>query len=246
METQWHIETEDGHKVYGILNQSDNKKNDKAIILVHGLTGHPFEYHHNCAAFTFPAQGYDVIRPYLYCGEENARKLIDCTLAIHSQDVTTVAKHFSKQYKNLYAIGHSFGGPSVIGADTDLFTAISLWDPTVEPKETLIGNECVIPFHDFYLLRWEPDILIGRKMVEEAQSFDRHKTQKLSEACIAPVQVILAGDGEYAKNGFSYNDFVKTETELHIILGTQHCFYEEGTTGPLLNYTQNWFDKFQN
>ncbi|MDB5477696.1 MAG: hypothetical protein JWM96_191 [Alphaproteobacteria bacterium] len=244
METHWDIKTEDGHVIYGLLNKPENKKNKKAILLIHGLTGHPHEYHHTSAAFAFPALGYDVIRPYLYCSEDNARKLVDCTIAIHSMDINTMAQFFSTQYDELYAVGHSFGGPSVIGANTQAFKAISLWDPSIEPKETLIGTAYVKPYHDLYLLSWEPDILIGKAMYEEAKDFDVNKAKLLAQACTSPVQVILAGDGKYAKKGFSYNDFVSTPTDLKIIPGSDHCFNEEGTTEPLLLYTREWFDKF--
>ncbi len=243
METQWAIDTEDGHKIHGLLNTTD-RKNNKAVLIIHGLTGHPREYHHNCAAFDFPKHGYDVIRPWLYCGEEKARKLIDCTLGIHARDVATVTQYFANQYDALYGVGHSFGAPSLILSDTSPFKALCLWDPSIEPALTMKG-EYIEPFHDYYLIRWEPDVLGGKAMYDEAKTLTLDVTRAAAEKCTAPTRVILAGDGMYAKRGDSYDTYINAECDRKVISGADHCFNEEGVTEPLLNYTREWFDKFQ-
>src|SRR5690606_27831184 len=168
-----------------------------------------------------------------------------CTLAIHAQDVATVAQYFANQYDALYGVGHSYGAPSLILSETSPFKALCLWDPTVDPSETLSRNPYVEPYHDYYLLRWEPDILTGKAMYEDTKAITLDVTKVAAKKCTAPTRVILAADGMYAKRGDSYDHYINAECDRKIIPGTDHCFYEEGTTEPLLNYTREWFDKFQ-
>ena len=105
-ESTWSIPTSDGKTIYGVLNKPTGKTNKKAILHVHGLTGHVYEFSQTTMAARFPEQGYDIIRPYLYHAPDNARKLVDCTLKTHADDIDTIFDHFRKDYDEIFVSGH--------------------------------------------------------------------------------------------------------------------------------------------
>lgn len=247
METTWQLPTEDGFIIHGLLNQPDSGPSDRAILIVHGMTGMPEEEQHVAAADYFSKIGYDVIRPYLYClycSKDHCRNFQDATIAQHAQDINTVTDHFSSSYKALYAAGHSYGGPSLLTADTSKFKALSLWDPSFKIT-TALTDSFVKDETGKYVIEWDRDVPVGQKMVEENKLMDRAYCIDLAEKCQAPVQVIFAADGDYIQAGESYNNFVKSASDMKVIQGTTHCFREPGTTEPLLSSTRQWFDKFQ-
>ena len=239
------METSDGKTIYGFLDTSDGKPNDKAILIIHGLTGTPKEVLHQAAANFFPAQGYDVIRPYLYCDQKNARRLKDCTYTIHGQDTETVAQHFIQNYKTLYAVGHSYGGPSILSSDTSLYRAVCLWDPSFKREPGLGSSFIRDEKKNRYVIEWEPQTEVGQAMIDERMAFDHSVSISLAKNCKAPLRVIYAGDGDYILAGESYNNHTNTQSDSKIVPGPAHCFDEPGTTPPLLNYTREWFDRFQ-
>lgn len=243
MTKQWTLTTFDGKTIYGL--QDTRPGNDKAILLIHGMTGAPEELQHQAAADFFPAQGYDVIRPYLYCDQSNARRFEEATFALHGKDTELVARHFLENYKTFYAAGHSYGGPSILSSDTSLYAAICLWDPSFKKTNELSSSFVWDEKRNAYFIEWEPETKVGEAMLEESRRFDHAFSIALAENCKAPLRVIYAGDGDYVLNGESYNDFVKTQSDSKIVPGTTHCFTEDGTTQPLLDYTKEWFDKFQ-
>jgi hypothetical protein len=244
-EHKWSIPTTDGKIIYGLLNKSEKKSNHKAVLHIHGLTGHPYEVAQTMMAGTFPDNGYDVIRPYLYHGPDDARKLVDCTLAIHAKDVMTITQHFKTLYDDVYVIGHSYGGPSIMLSDTSLFAAICLWDPTYDPNYVFRINGELPQLGDYRMLIGSGTYrLMGEAMYQESATIDMENCRALSRSCTTPLQVITAGNSMWAKKNESYHTHAAGISNGIIIPNTVHCFYEEGTTSPLLQYTQNWFDQF--
>jgi dienelactone hydrolase len=246
MQKAWAIDTDDGHKIHGLLNTSE-KKNDKAVLIVHGMTGSPDEPQNEAAAQHFSARGYDVIRPYLYCMNKpkpSCRIFQDVTIAIHANDIDTVMNHFAPNYAAIYGAGHSYGGPSILTADANRFKAICLWDPSFKMKAGL-SNYFVKNKTGQYVLEWERDVVVGADFMEENRRLDRNHCIALAKKCRAPLRVIFAGDGDYITQGESYHNFVSAEADAKTVEGTEHCFIEPGTTKPLLQYTREWFEKFQ-
>lgn len=243
VESRWSCRTADSTKtIYGVLNQDTDKQNKKAILFIHGLTGDPYGFAQTMMAQQFPQQGYDVIRPYLYHAEPDGRKLVDCTIAIHADDINSIYAHFKDRYDAIYAVGHSYGGPSIMSADANQFKAICLWDPSYIPS--ILFKDKFEQVGPYYLIDWGTSRLMGQAMYDESLVFNQAHSESLARACIAPLKVILAGNSMWAKKGESFHTHASGPAESVTIPNTIHCFYEEGTITPLLTHTKDWFDQF--
>jgi alpha-beta hydrolase superfamily lysophospholipase len=243
MEEKWSLKTSDGHRIHGALNKADKKKNTKAILHIHGLGQKIYGYPQTVMAHSFTKQGYDVIRPSLYSWEKQARSMVDCTIKIHAADTNLVIQYFRKKYKKLYAVGHSYGGPSLMEADINAFAAVSLWDPTYIPQKTVVKKDYT-KSGKYYLSLEGATGILGQPLLDEAAGFTKAYASKLSAKCSAPLQVIYAGDGYWVGQRGSFHTYAKGPTDERTIKGSQHFFHEEGTAEKLLQYTKKWFDKF--
>lgn len=242
-ESKWSLPTPDGKTIYGVLNVSAAKKNKKAILHIHGLTGDPYGFAQTLMAQQFPDQGYDVIRPYLYHAKNDARKLVDCTMAIHAQDIDTLTAHFKNEYEELFIATHSYGGPSALTADINQFKAACLWDPTYD-QTTVFTKDGELPqIGEYRILVSGTYRLMGEQMYQERMLYGPEYSRQIAAKCTIPLQVILAADG-WGTYGETFTDFAGGPKNQIIIPDTAHCFYEEGTIEPLLKYTKKWFDKY--
>ncbi len=250
MEDNWQITTQDGFTLHGLLNHavSDEKTPEACIIIIHGLAGNPHEYLHERAARFFVEEGYDVIRPYLY-GGENGRALVDCTLQTHAQDVKTVLDNIKGKYKKLFLIGHSYGGPSIMIAQPENITAVSLWDPSfnlpalweMSPPQEVLGLN-VVRFGGV-------DHLLGQELIEEGRSrYNEAECLELSKSFSAPIQVIGADESDeahlYAQCELSWHSGYEGQKECIKIAGADHMFVRGRSCDELLDATLKWFKQF--
>src|SRR3989344_1336712 len=112
MEKQLKIKTPDKKVIYGTLRGSLDKP---LVIFVHGFTGFKDEHQFFNGARFFEKRGFSSFRFNLYHWEKGARKLEDCTLSLHGEDLDQVVEYFRKKgVKKIFAVGHSFGGLTVL------------------------------------------------------------------------------------------------------------------------------------
>jgi len=243
-EHEWILDTPDGFKIYGVLNRSEKQKNDKAILYVHGMPFSAYDYAATRMAHTFPKKGYDVIRPNLYYWDEGARSLVDCTFKIHAADINQVYKFYQKKYKKIFAVGFSYGGPSLMESRINQFDAVSLWDPTYIPAKTVEMNEYK-KIRNLHVSMLGTTHVRGQTSIDAANAYDRNYAVSLAKKCKTPLQVIYAGrDAFWIEEGESFHTHAKGQTDERIVSETQHFFHEEGASEKLLRYTKKWFDQF--
>lgn len=135
MEKYIKIPTPDGFEINGVLNSKTNS--DKLIIFVHGFTGSMNEAHYYCAKEYFVQKRYDVFRFNLYTDWKNTRKMRDCSVEIHANDIQLVSEYFMN-YSEIYLVGHSLAWPcfSMVNVYTQNCKKIIFWDPAFEMKTT--------------------------------------------------------------------------------------------------------------
>ena len=127
------------------------------------------------------------------------------------------------------------------------FAAISLWDPTYIPKETVADDPALRVLGDAFVIMGDgAEIVLSHDFVEESRLFDRERSIALSAACTTPMQVVHAGEGYWIRQhgAQSYYSNAAGLTDYRVIQGSVHCFDEEGATQPLIDYTKTWFDGF--
>ncbi len=241
MEEKFQIETGDGeHTIYGTLNTPD-EATDKLVVFVHGLTSHQNEHIFYNAVPRFVAEGFAVARFNLYSWEKAARRLRQTTIRLHAEDLEQVVVHFRDDYEKIGVVGHSFGGLTVLHADTDLFDALVLWDSTYLTKSWMSEAKYVKELNA-YILDYGVESLIGPAMYEERVTSEVDPVT-YAERVSKPMKVICAELGVVAEGGKKFHDAAKGDTEYVIIPGADHTFNAPGSEAKLHQETLAWMKR---
>jgi dienelactone hydrolase len=233
MEEQVNIDTGDGPIIYGTLNYPA-RATDKLIIFVHGITGSRKEHQFYGAARFFPANGYATYRFNLYSRESRGRVLSDIGIRTQSKDLDTVISHFKGKFGQLFLVGHSLGGPTIMWADLDPVKAVVLWDPSlVPPVESFRYEEQLKK----YIAKWQFEFFISPGMVEEWKG-----ARSLVHRMTKPVRIIFAGNYSIMGTWKDALAEIPAEHDSTTIEGAGHGFDEEGTQEQLFSRTLEWLD----
>lgn len=243
MEKQLKLKTNDGHTIYGTLTTS-NRKATTLAIFVHGLTGHPNEHTFHAAAEQYPKKGVDVFRFALYTGEKGGRKLSECTISTHANDLNKVLNHFRKTYRKLAVIGHSLGSPTILKSDTSKVDIVILWDPSyLSGRSNDIPKKVRIDGKEVYIEEWGTEYLMNPAMVKEWRWFDAKNELGLITKLNRPLKIIAASKGILVPGSKAYFNVAQEPKHLTIIKNATHCFDEQGKEVELLKETLSWIKK---
>lgn len=238
MEKEIKIKTSDNHIIYGVLN-TPNKKTEKLIIFVHGITGHKNEHIFYNAKNFFTKYGYATFRFDLYSEEKKGRSLTGVGISTHAKDINTVMDFFSKKYKKIYGVGHSLGAPSILFSETDNLEGVVFWDAAdCSTKLDKLGK-----FNKklgMYILDWGNVYLLSKKMVDEWNNFSPKREIK---SLRRPFKIITAECGAH-KAGKLYYTHANKPKSISTIKKAGHNFDEEGTEKKLFEETLSWFKKY--
>lgn len=233
----------DGKSIWCVCNYAGDAPSDKAVLLGHGLTGHPNEYIHLAARDYFNERGYDVYRLAFYYHLENNRALQDCTVEIHAQDLNNVIAHIRPAHNKLYVCGHSYGGLTMVLANPDA-DAIAFWDASFYPwTEFWQSDVTPVPQLDCYKIGSGVASLIGEAMHEEAKNLTHEKTNPMAARITAPSIVIEAQNGGLG-NSPKLFQALTCQKAFETIADADHCFNKGKTVYSLLESSHNWFKKF--
>lgn len=239
MEKQLKIPLSNKKFIYGLLRDALEKS---LVIFVHGFTGDRNEHQFFNGARFFKKHGFSSFRFNLYDWKNDARKLEECTLSLHGQDLDTVVEHFRKEgAKKIFVVGHSFGGVTVLLSRKKDFDAAVLWDPSDEPA-IVTKAKYVKELDRYYVTRdTSYGFTISKEMYEENKKL---KPFELIKKLHTPVKVIVAGAGILAKGGKKYFQYANEPKAFAIIPKATHCFDEDGTEKKLFKETLLWFKQF--
>ncbi len=243
IEEKFELPTEDGFKIHGIINKAEGNK--KAIIFCHGLGQNMYDYHFQVAKSFFPEKGYDVIRFDFYTGEEGGRNIKDCTVAVHGKDFDVVLGGFEASYDKIYAVGHSYGGLTLLVANNSKTSAVSLWDSTYDTADWKDFWMHIKEF-DMYSFKGDPlNSLVGKDLYEENLIFQGENIDRIVSKFIAPAQVVAAGENlEHVIETRErlYKNIGSPSKEYCLIEGADHCFNKGNVVFDLLENTYKWFE----
>lgn len=117
-----------GKRIKGVLRGTLGGQQPLAI-LMHGRPGNGNELLQYLGARYLAEQGITTLRLWMYDFEPHTRSIMDCTLQTHVADFTAVVQALSRQgIKQVFAVGHSYGGLTILGSQVELAGAV-LWDP---------------------------------------------------------------------------------------------------------------------
>ncbi len=218
-------------KQYGNLDRP-------VVIFIHGLTGHMDEHLFFNGARYFHQQGITSFRFNLYGSEEDARNLTDCTLQTHAHDLNIVIDYIQEKKPNkLFAIGHSYGGPTILLANHQELDAVVFWDASYNSR---LEDSKQLTKTNWRYLDWGVWPLIGDDMYKEAQTFNQ---KKLFKDFNTPIKVITAGKSYYEDRKKNY-DLANKPKAYYQVKDAGHTFTEEDKAEELYKESLKWLNKY--
>lgn len=194
------------------------------VILVHGRPGTGNDCLQYLAAHYLYEQGLSSLRLFLYDFDVHTRNLLDCTLQTHADDFDTVVRYARQNgAKQLFGVGHSYGGPTILKAKEKL-DGIVLWDPShglsfqeypvEEYPEKLVGDINIGLSGYGYI---EP-----KAMLDDEKTWGDNSDWALKHDC--PLEVIAADKGILKNYGKKYVAAAREPKKYVEIAGASHLF----------------------
>lgn len=229
------------HKViYGRLRGSLDQP---LVVFVHGLGGLMDQHIYYNGSRFLEAHNISSFRFNLYGWEKDARKLTDCTLETHSNDLDKVIAHFrNKDVKKIFVVGHSFGGPTILLSKNKGFDGVILWDPSYGYPMSFKGAKYINSLK-VYRTTWNFDVLISKKMIKESKTL-KEKEEKVIKELDIPIKIINAGNSFLLEGGKRYYELANEPKDRVIINGADHTFNEDGVEEKLFKETLEWVKKY--
>lgn len=242
IEEQLIIPTPDKKKIYTTVGYLSGKPKGM-VIFVHGLASTELWPSMLLGSWYLRNRGFAYCRINLYHWKPGARSLMTSDLRQHSRDTDTVARYLRKRgHSKLFAVGHSFGGLTLLQAQTSAFRAVSLWDissfithPAERFRKDRKSGATYLP--------GSFELSISKRFQDGMINFPNELD--LIAKFRVPTQICYAAGKdamlvESSKRYFSYLDAPK---ELVAVPHASHSFTEEGVAKPLFRRTARWFEK---
>lgn len=242
MEKQIKIKTPDKHLIFGFLSTGKGK-NKNLVVFVHGLASSMQEHKFYNAVPYFVPKGFDVFRFDLYSGNTGGRSILECTLETHAKDLDKVIQKFRKEYKKIFVVGHSYGGPTILLSDTSKIDGIAFWDGAyLVPHEAEKVGIIYDTHMDVYRVNWGAEYIFSKEMIDFENKL--LTPEELIRNVHVPIKFIVAGNGVLLGRSKKYLKAAHEPKALAVIKGATHNFDEYGTAAELYKETFNWFNKF--
>lgn len=124
------------------------------VILIHGLACDNRGLLPFLLARLLHEHGFATLRVNMYDRTDDTRDMIDCTMETHTEDLSRIVAYVRKQHSpQVFAVGHSYGGLTILSGDAELDGAVLLepshfkcsmeLDESLEPKRKEITQKFV-------------------------------------------------------------------------------------------------------
>lgn len=233
-----------GLKIKGILR---GELTGPIVVMMHGRPGSGNALLQYLGARYLSERGMATLRLFMYDFEAKTRNLMDCTLQTHVDDFeAVVAELREKKVNKVFAIGHSYGGLTILKSEAKLDGAV-LWDPShglwwAENRDSQLANRYPEVIVDKYVIG-----IAGTGWVYPvaAQVYDKQLGDTSSWAAKTyPLKLISAGKGELVDLGERYYQVAQKPKSHVVITGADHGFEEsDGIMLELFEETYDWFSK---
>lgn len=230
-----------GIRIKGILRGSLTQP---LAVIMHGRPGTGNELLPYLAAHYLHEYGISSIRLFMYDFEPKTRNILECTLETFASDFDEVIRQLRKRTDTkLFAIGHSYGGITILKAKAKLDGAV-LWDPTHGSYWVEHADESDESFPEKTI----GDLVIGTGgygYVNSLKSEEYDKRMGDTTGWAAhkgyPLMVISAGKGAMTHLGKRYIA-VADEPKKHVVIEDAHHQLEDSdqVISQLLKQTLDW------
>lgn len=236
------IRTKDRKIIYGMLRGSLRRP---VIVFVHGLTGDMNEHIFYNGARYFEKHGFSSFRFNLYDWRRSARKLHECTLEAHADDLDRVIAYLRRKgARAVFAVGHSYGGPTILMSKEKKYDAVVLWDASYGRSVTFLHARPMRELKKAYYEIWGYGIIIGKKMIEFGEKMTPAKSDVLIKTVHVPIKIIVVQRGDLVRGGKRYFKAANPPKAFAIIKGADHNFNFDGNEEALFEKTLAWLKKW--
>lgn len=220
---------------------------DPLAVMMHGRPGNGNELLQHLAARYLSQQGIATLRLWMYDFGLDTRSIMDCTLQTHVNDFAVVVNELRRQGVNkLFAIGHSYGGLTILKSHCQLDGAV-LWDPS---HGLAWAKDREMDVTDIY-----PEVIIDKYVIGiggegwvyplAAFQSDRHlgDTSTLADKKY-PLKIISAGKGILRDLGERYYQ-AANQPKSHVVIEEAHHRFEDSDEVMLELYkeTADWLTR---
>jgi pimeloyl-ACP methyl ester carboxylesterase len=163
----------------------------------------------------------------------------------HAKDADTVARYLKrKRFGPIYAVGHSFGGLTLLASDNDTFRAMSLWDCSSfisYPPNMWFRKDAT---SGAFYFKGSFELLLSSRFRRGIQRFPDELS--LAAKVQIPTQLCYAAgpEGMLIESSKRYFEHLACSRSLEAIPGASHSFTEEGVGEVLFRKTLKWFRRF--
>lgn len=220
------------------------RKTKNIVVFVHGLASTELWPTMLLGSWFFRRHGFAYCRVNLYDWRPGARTLMRSDLLQHARDVDVVVEHLKQHdFNRIFAVGHSFGGLTLLQSKHDQFEALSFWDIssfiTYPPKHWFR----IDPSSGATYLMGGYELLMSKRYQRGIENFPNELL--LISKIKVPTQICYAAgkDALLAQSSKRYFRNLKAKKELVAIPGASHSFTEEGAGELLFNQTHKWFSR---
>jgi len=237
MEKEVNIKARDRLKIQGILYE---RGRENLVIFLHGITGSIHEHHIKTGIEFFYNKNYSVYAYNQYSDEtlnkEKPRALYDkITIDRHIEDLEDVYDYFKNQYENIYLVGHSLGGLTILIANIPC-KAQSLWDPSAaEP----FSKKIYTTYKGLFAKQAGGKIAILNNNLEKNKKYYNIKRLvKICEKIKTPTHIIGASKAFGPKN-IVYSKYISNC--LFESMEADHNFTKLGQVKEICEKAYKWF-----
>jgi alpha-beta hydrolase superfamily lysophospholipase len=239
-ELQFVFDLADGDKkLYGILQAVDDPA-APVVLFVHGLGGHMREKHLQYCAYAAVEAGFTALRVNLYGAEVDARKLIECTIDTHVDDVTQVLRQIRSSGRKVAIVGHGLGALVMQRLDRSLMDVAVVQDPVDTQTDDFMHWSDVRRNGDTgnWDLLFASDLSVTQGFYDSwwASGPDRHDFT-------VPARVICAGASDLQDECERYARAQAAPSDLVTIEGADHTFNSKEFREKLFTATTEWLRK---
>ncbi len=244
-ESKLEIDLPDGKKINGILRGSLSD-GSPLVVMMHGRPGQANELLQYLGAHVLYEQGISSLRLSMYDFGSAYRSILDCTLDTHISDFETVIEYLRQQgVKKVFALGHSYGGITILGSKAKLDGAV-LWDPS----HGLAWQDPEFDSPDFPEVTFE-NIVIGTggygyisSVKQKAYDKALGDTTDWARNKGYPMKFILAAAGPLAKYAKRYYEVADEPKSLVEIADAHHQFEDsDEVVEKLFSETASWINE---
>ena len=244
IEEQVIIHAPDKKRIYTTVGYPRQKPKG-IVIFVHGLASTELWPPMLLGSWYFREHGYAYCRVNLYDWREGARTLMTSDLLQHARDTETVMRYLKRHgFSKIFAVGHSFGGLTLLQTDTTKLQAVSLWDISsfisYPPKKWMSKD----PASAATYMKGGFELLMSKRYLKGIEEFP-DELQLISQIT-TPTQICYAAGigAPLIESSQRYYKKLQSKKELVRIPKASHSFTEEGVAKRLFERTRKWFDKY--